>query len=43
MLQDMSLKNHPPDKDTDKDTSMEQPTSPRHRKVRVVLLLYIII
>lgn len=39
----MSLKNHPPDKDTDKDTSMEQPTSPRHRKVRVVLLLYIII
>nr|VDD44171.1 unnamed protein product [Brassica oleracea] len=31
--EDMSLKNHPPDKDTDKDTSMEQPTSPRHRKV----------
>lgn len=41
LLQDMSLKNHhPPDKDTDKDTSMEQPSSPRHRKVRVVLLLY---
>ncbi|KAJ4881245.1 Lysine-specific demethylase JMJ18 [Raphanus sativus] len=32
--EDMSLKNHPTDKDTDKDTNMEQPpTSPRHRKV----------
>jgi histone demethylase JARID1 len=32
-IQDMSLKNHPPDKDKDKDTIMEQPSSPRHRKV----------
>jgi histone demethylase JARID1 len=31
--EDMSLKNHPPDKDKDKDTIMEQPSSPRHRKV----------
>ncbi|CAH2034614.1 unnamed protein product [Thlaspi arvense] len=31
--EDMSLKNHPPDKDKDKDTNMEPPTSPRHRKV----------
>ncbi|ESQ33774.1 hypothetical protein EUTSA_v10006810mg [Eutrema salsugineum] len=31
--EDMSLKNHPPDKDKDKDTNMEPPNSPRHRKV----------
>ncbi|KAL0854665.1 hypothetical protein Bca101_059817 [Brassica carinata] len=31
--EDMSLKNHLPDKDTDKDTNKEPPTSPRHRKV----------
>ncbi|XP_010460894.1 PREDICTED: lysine-specific demethylase JMJ18-like isoform X2 [Camelina sativa] len=31
--EDISLKNHNPDKDKDKDTNMEPPTSPRHRKV----------
>lgn len=41
LLQDVSLKNNPPDKeDTDKDTNMEQPpTSPRYRKVKIIILI----